>query len=101
MKESESLNMELHLKDKLVESKGLEILELQKQAVKDRRTILMYTIKNLDFQELEMNQKIADVKRDIENNSEKRKKYIESIKKRLRITKRFGFNPDTLEIIEE
>jgi len=100
LKESESYEMELQLNEKTIENRDLEILQLKKQALKDRKTILAYTLKNLDFQEIELQQKINEIKNKNEINNEKRKKYVEGIKKRLKISGSFGFNPDTLEITE-
>lgn len=86
---------------KELRSKEGESLKLQSELINAQKRILELQISNLELKrrdviehQAKVNQKIADDKKQYED-------VLTGIKKRLKLKGKFGYNPDSLEVVED
>lgn len=86
---------------KELRAKELAILNLQVDRIADKQRILELMIKNLD---IERHSIVSDKEKVNKRAGKERDEYeviLSKIRKRARLTGKFGYNPDTLEIVQE
>ncbi len=100
LKKDEFFDLESQHVSKELLDKDKEILELKIELFKSRKSILKYMIKELDVDCVRMDKELKDFDKKYEVDSKKRNEILDRIRDRLKLLGRFGYNSDTLEIIE-
>jgi len=100
LKKEEFFELELtHVNDELLK-KECEILNLKKQLAQSRKSTLKYMIKELDEGCVVVNEELGILRLRVEKNKKTRDSCVDRIRKRLKLSGKFGYNEDTLEIKE-
>ena len=101
LKKDEFLQLELeHLNSELL-TKDKEILEFKRQLNRLTKSNLQHMIKDLDYECLSLKTELNTVEIKREKQKDKRNIVLSKIRKRLKLSGKFGYNPDTLEILED
>jgi len=87
----------------LQEFRGKEnqILALRERSIADRKAVLEMSIKNLGLERLEIERECQKVTAALANDKQEHTTLLEDIRSRLGIEGKFGYNPDTLEIVQD
>lgn len=100
LKQSEYLELELeHLMVDAVE-KDKEIAQLKMDLAHSRMSTLKYMIKELQMEKVQLADDLQNLSKKREAQTKKRSALLDKIRKRLKLSGKFGYNPDTLEIKE-
>jgi hypothetical protein len=79
-----------------------EIIKLRKCRIEDRKTILQMSIERISFESKNIldDEKELNKRKEIDNKA--RETILAEIKKRLNLkNSNFGYNPDTMEVVQE
>lgn len=82
-------------------AKEMEILKLQERHLSDRKTVLEMSIRNLSLERLEIERERQKVGASLEAEKEGHREILAGIRSRLDLKGEFGYNPDTLEIVQD
>lgn len=98
LKKSEYLALELHYKTKEVLDKTREILELKLNLIQSRKSSLKFMLTDLDRDYVRINSELKDFSKQYK--STEMNILLDKIRKRLGLKGKFGYHPDSLEVIE-
>lgn len=82
-------------------AKEIEALDLRLSQLQEKRTILELSIRNLEIERRNLLDAKTTVLKQREKDRLERVTHLEQIKARLNVKGNFGYNPDTLEIVQE
>ena len=80
--------------------KELLLVNSEHKALDHRQQILQLMISNLTIERHAANDKKAEVLASKERDKKVHDEFLASVRKRLKLVGKFGYNPDTLEIVE-
>lgn len=82
-------------------SKELLLLSQKAERINDKQHILELMIKTLELERRQVLDDKQTVQANLAKEKQENEELLNGIKKRLKISGKFGYNPDTLEIVEE
>ncbi len=95
----EFFELELSQANAEILKKEHQILDLKKQLSQSRQATLKYVMKELDVERLDINNELKSLNVKVEKQKKIESLCIADIRKRLKLSGRFGYNSDTLEIL--
>lgn len=97
----EFLELELlHAKSDIMNREKV-ILELRKELIDMKKSLLVYANKEMEVNLVDLDKTLSALNKKAEDGKKERESSIGKVKKRLKIKGRFGYDPDTLAVLEE